>query len=73
MDAILAPSPKRGAKKGKKSRKYGRNFRWDYVSHAQTKYRAEGHRAKNKARHLAQRKARLAKAAANRARKAAAA
>ena len=31
---------KRGAKKGKKSRKVGRNYRWDYISHSTTKYRS---------------------------------
>lgn len=31
---------KRGAKKTKKSRKVGRNYRWDGVSHSLTKYRS---------------------------------
>ncbi len=42
MDAKTAlamlPKPKRQG--GKKSRKHGRNFRWDGVSHSVTKYRA---------------------------------
>jgi hypothetical protein len=44
---------KRGAKKGKKSRKHDRSYRWDGVTHSITKYRAKhgigpGSRKQNK-------------------------
>lgn len=38
---------KRGAKKGKKSRKHRRNYRWDGVEHSTTKYRARHGYSKN--------------------------
>ena len=52
--ASQASKPK-NAKKGKKGRKIGRNFRWDGATHSMTKYRAEGRRGINKARRAAQR------------------
>jgi hypothetical protein len=37
---VLASLPKPKRRGGKKSRKHGRNYRWDGVSHSMTKYRA---------------------------------
>ena len=58
--ASLGVGKKKGAKKGKKSRKVGRNYRWDYVSHSSTRYMATGGPAR-RARRLAARAAKWAR------------
>ena len=66
MDPISAlaslglSSKKKGAKKSKKSRKAGRNYRWDYVTHGSSKYMSSGGPAR-RARRLAARARRSAR------------
>ncbi len=61
VEDVLASiaSRKKGKKVKNKSRKIGRNLRWDGITHSMTKYRAEGRRERNKARRAAQRARRL--------------
>lgn len=52
---------KRGAKKGKKGRCCGRNFRWEGVSHNVTKYVASGGPRRHEERKERRAKARVAR------------
>jgi hypothetical protein len=62
----VLPRLSKNKKQKNKSRKLGRNFKWDGATHSMTKYRGGGNRERNKARRSEQRKRRLAKAAARR-------
>lgn len=57
VEDVLAQiaSRKKGKKVKNKSRKIGRNLRYNGTTHSMTKYRAEGRRERNKARRAAQR------------------
>lgn len=58
-DALALLKKPQGRKKGKKSRKHQRNYRWGEgpdgkaITHSVTKYRASGNRERNKARRIA--------------------
>lgn len=58
MDIYL-PNPQKKQRKGKKSRKLGRQYRYYGSLHNQTLYRSRGQREKNKARRAAQRSRRM--------------
>lgn len=56
LERIIAAAKKRS---GKRSRKWGRQYRYWGLNHSQTLYRSRNQREKNKARRAAQRSRKL--------------